>query len=100
MKFKMDLGGAGTKFQRKVWRALQRIPYGETRSYAWVAAAIGHPKALRAVGRACGANPLPLIIPCHRVVAANGALGGFSGGLAWKRRLLALEGHRQEPDTW
>lgn len=81
----------GTDFQRRVWRALRRIPYGETRSYAWVAAAVGRPKAVRAVGQACGANPLPLYFPCHRVVAANGGIGGFSGGLKWKRRLLELE---------
>ncbi len=81
---------AGTDFQRAVWRALTRIPLGETRTYSQIAVAIGRPRAVRAVGTACGANPIPLFIPCHRVVAANG-LGGFSGGLAWKRRLLAAE---------
>ncbi len=82
---------AGTPFQQAVWRALRRIPYGETRSYAWVARQIGRPRAVRAVGAACGANPIPVIIPCHRVVASDGSLGGFSGGLFWKKRLLALE---------
>lgn len=83
----------GTDFQKKVWRAIQKIPYGQTRSYAWIARQIGKPKAMRAVGQACGANPLPLIIPCHRVVASNGKIGGFTGGLFWKKRLLALESH-------
>jgi len=83
---------AGTAFQQAVWRMLQTIPYGETRSYAWVARQIGKPKATRAVGAACGANPVPIVVPCHRVVASDGSLGGFSGGLALKRRLLALEG--------
>ena len=84
----------GTEFQRKVWRVLATIPYGETRSYAWVARAIGQPRAARAVGAACGANPVPLIIPCHRVVASDGSLGGFNAGLKWKKRLLRLEGGR------
>ena len=88
---RLDLS-AGTPFQQKVWRALQTIPRGETRSYAWVAKAIGKPKAARAVGAACGANPVPIIVPCHRVVASDGSLGGFSGGLALKKRLLKLEG--------
>ena len=83
---------AGTAFQQVVWRMLQTIPYGETRSYAWVARQIGKPKATRAVGAACGANPVPIVVPCHRVVGSDGSLGGFSGGLALKRRLLALEG--------
>jgi len=83
---------AGTVFQQAVWRVLQIIPFGETRSYAWVARQIGKPKATRAVGGACGANPVPIVVPCHRVVASDGSLGGFSGGLALKRRLLALEG--------
>ena len=87
---------AGTDFQRRVWAALQRISFGETRSYSEVAAAIGSPKALRAVGSACGANPIPLLIPCHRVLASGGKLGGFSGGLSWKKRLLAAEGVLEE----
>lgn len=81
----------GTPFQRAVWRAISRIPYGETRSYGWIAKRIKRPKAVRAVGQACGANPVPLFIPCHRVIAADGSLGGFSSGPGWKRRLLALE---------
>ena len=83
---------AGTSFQQAVWRMLQTIPRGQTRSYAWVAQQIGKPKAVRAVGGACGANPVPIVVPCHRVVASDGSLGGFSGGLTLKRRLLALEG--------
>ena len=82
----------GTDFQREVWRALQQIPRDGTASYAAIARQIGRPKAVRAVGGACGANPLPVFIPCHRVLAANGRLGGFSSGLEWKRRLLAVEG--------
>jgi len=82
----------GTAFQRRVWRAALRIPYGRVRSYQWIAAKVGGTKFARAVGRALGANPLPLIVPCHRVVASDGTLGGFSGGLRVKRRLLALEG--------
>ena len=81
----------GTPFQQRVWQTLQKIPYGETRSYAWVAQQIGNPKAARAVGSACGKNPIPIFIPCHRVVATSGALGGFSCGLAWKKFLLKLE---------
>ncbi len=86
----LDLS-AGTEFQRSVWNALRQIPTGKTRSYADVARAIGRPRAVRAVGQACGANPIPVLIPCHRVLAAHGKLGGFSGGLDWKRRLLARE---------
>ncbi len=82
----------GTPFQRAVWRVLQTIPYGEVRTYQWVAKKIGRPKAVRAVGNACGANPLPVIIPCHRVIASDGSLGGFSGGLRRKKRLLKREG--------
>ena len=82
----------GTVFQKSVWRALQKISPGQTQSYGEIARAIGRPKAVRAVGGACGANPVPVLIPCHRVLAANGNLGGFSGGLNWKRALLAREG--------
>jgi O-6-methylguanine DNA methyltransferase len=82
----------GTDFQRSVWRALQDIPSGRTVSYAQVARAVGRPKALRAVGGACGANPIPVLIPCHRVLAQNRKIGGFSGGLDWKIRLLEAEG--------
>ncbi|MDB6110939.1 MAG: bifunctional transcriptional activator/DNA repair enzyme protein Ada [Pedosphaera sp.] len=83
---------AGTEFQQRVWNALRRITLGKTNSYAEMAASIGQPKATRAVGSACGANPIPVLIPCHRVLAANHRLGGFSGGLDWKRKLLAREG--------
>lgn len=83
---------AGTEFQRSVWEALRAIPPGRTRSYGELAAQVGRPGGARAVGQACGANPIPLLIPCHRVLAAQGRLGGFSGGLAWKRRLLEREG--------
>lgn len=83
---------AGTTFQQQVWTALRQIPSGETRTYTEVAAQIGRPKAVRAVGQACGANPIPVLIPCHRVRAAGGGLGGFSGGLEWKQLLLRREG--------
>ena len=79
-------------FRRKVWKVLKTIPYGRVRSYGWVARKIGTPLGARAVGGACGGNPLPLIIPCHRVVAGDGSLGGFSGGVMTKKRLLRLEG--------
>ena len=82
----------GTPFQRAVWRATQQIPRGETRSYGQVAETIGRPQASRAVGRALACNPLPLLVPCHRVVATNGSLCGFACGQRMKRRLLALEG--------
>lgn len=88
---------AGTAFQQRVWQALGRIPPGQYLTYSGLAAAIGRPKAVRAVGGACGANPIPVLIPCHRVLAAGGGLGGFSGGLDWKRRLLAREGVRVRP---
>lgn len=81
-----------TEFQRAVWGELRRIRPGRTRSYIEIAASLGKPKAARAVGNACGANPIPLLVPCHRVLAAGGHLGGFSGGLDWKRRLLEREG--------
>jgi methylated-DNA-[protein]-cysteine S-methyltransferase len=87
----LDLDGQPL-FRRKVWGVLRTIPYGRVRSYGWVARKIGTPLAARAVGGACGDNPIPLIVPCHRVVAGDGSLGGFSGGLATKKRLLRLEG--------
>ena len=87
----LDLS-SGTPFQRAVWRAMLTIPRGETRSYGWIARKIGRPRATRAVGAACGANPIPVIVPCHRVIAGDGSIGGFSSGLAWKRKLLRLEG--------
>lgn len=86
----LDLS-SGTPFQREVWTALGRIPCGETLSYGELAHAIGRPKAVRAVGGACGANPIPVLVPCHRVLAADGRLGGFTAGLDWKRRLLKAE---------
>ena len=86
----LDLGGQ-PRFRRRVLGVLQRIPYGRVRSYGWVARKLGKPSATRAVGGACGANPVPLLVPCHRVVASDGSLGGFSGGLTIKKRLLRLE---------
>jgi O-6-methylguanine DNA methyltransferase len=80
-----------TDFQKSVWRQMLKISTGKTKSYGEIAAAIGNPKAVRAVGGACGANPVPILVPCHRVLAANKKLGGFSGGLDWKRKLLAIE---------
>jgi len=87
---KLDLSPA-TPFQHTVWEITRLIPYGETRSYTWVAEQIGKPKALRAVGQALGKNPLSIIIPCHRVIASDGKLGGFGGGVGMKRYLLSLE---------
>lgn len=81
----------GTSFQRKVWDALLRIPFGETRTYAEIAEEVGSPKGSRAVGGACGANPLALVIPCHRVIASDGSLGGYGGGLGIKEALLVIE---------
>ncbi|WP_058303764.1 methylated-DNA--[protein]-cysteine S-methyltransferase [Gorillibacterium timonense] len=81
----------GTLFQQRVWDALCRIPYGETRSYSDIAAAIGKPSSVRAVGAAIGANPILITVPCHRVIGKNGALTGFRGGLDMKTRLLQLE---------
>ena len=86
----LDLHGA-TSFQRSVWEQTRLIPYGETRSYTWVAEQIRKPRALRAVGQSLGKNPLPIIIPCHRVVTASGKPGGYSGGPELKRYLLRLE---------
>lgn len=88
---KLDLS-SGTPFQQKVWRQIRKIPKGETRSYAWIAKMIGHPKAVRAVANACGANPFPVIIPCHRVVRSDGSIGGYSGPKHLKRKLLKKEG--------
>ena len=82
----------GTSFQRKVWRTLQRVPYGKLRSYQWIAVRVGGRHYARAVGNAVGANPLPIVVPCHRIVAHDASLGGFSGGLSMKRKLLSLEG--------
>ena len=90
-QFDLELDLRGTPFQREVWAALLKIPYGESCSYADVARSIGRPKALRAVGSANNANPIALIVPCHRVIAADGTLGGYGGGADLKRRLLAME---------
>jgi methylated-DNA-[protein]-cysteine S-methyltransferase len=87
----IPLDPRGTPFRRKVWTELRKIPHGKTMSYSDVARRIGSPRASRAVGSACGINPIPLFIPCHRVVAANGGLGGFGGGLKMKESLIAIE---------
>ena len=89
--FELPCALAGTEFQREVWHALIRIPYGTTCSYGDLARHIGRPKAVRAVGAANGANPIPIIVPCHRVIASDGSLHGFGGGLDIKQRLLDLE---------
>lgn len=81
----------GTYFEKRVWLSLKEIPYGETRPYKWLAERIGNPKAMRAVGRALSRNPLPIIMPCHRIIESDGSLGGYSGGIDIKRRLLDLE---------
>ncbi len=86
----MDLS-TGTKFQQQTWRALLRIPAGRTCGYGELARAVHRPKAARAIGSACGANPIPVLIPCHRVIGANGSLIGFSGGMHWKMKLLEIE---------
>jgi methylated-DNA-[protein]-cysteine S-methyltransferase len=90
--FDLPLAPAGTDFQRQVWQALATIPYGATISYAQLAARVGNPRAMRAVGAANGRNPLPIVLPCHRVIGADGSLTGFGGGLDTKRFLLELEG--------
>ncbi|MCA8955724.1 MAG: methylated-DNA--[protein]-cysteine S-methyltransferase [Planctomycetes bacterium] len=89
--FDLPLSAAGTVFQREVWDELQRIPYGETISYGELARRIGRPRAVRAVGQANRRNPIPIVVPCHRVLGADGTLTGFGGGLPIKRALLELE---------
>lgn len=89
--FDLPLAPKGTEFYRSVWRALEEIPYGETRSYRDIAQVVGRPKAVRAVGQANHNNPIPILIPCHRVVGADGRLTGYAGGLDLKERLLRLE---------
>jgi len=91
-RFELELAPVGTEFQHAVWRALARIPYGRTWSYGELARRIGRPRAVRAVGLANGANPLPIVLPCHRVIGADGSLTGYGGGLPAKRLLLELEG--------
>jgi len=93
-EFDLTLAPEGTPFQLEVWRALRRIPYGRTISYGELARRVGRPDASRAVGAANGRNPLPIVVPCHRVIGADGSLTGFGGGLPIKRALLELEGAR------
>jgi methylated-DNA-[protein]-cysteine S-methyltransferase len=90
--FQLPLDIAGTDFQKRVWGQVSAIPYGETRSYLQISTALGSPRAMRAVGAANGANPVPIVVPCHRVIGAHGKLVGYGGGLAMKKRLLELEG--------
>jgi methylated-DNA-[protein]-cysteine S-methyltransferase len=89
--FDIPLAPRGTEFQKKVWEALRTIPYGEVRSYRWLAETVGSPKGFRAVGHANGQNPISIVTPCHRVIHENGNLGGYSGGLEAKAILLELE---------
>lgn len=89
--FSVPIEPDGTAFQKTVWQALRKLPHGHTTSYGELASRVGNPQAARAIGGAVGANPLPIIIPCHRVLRAGNRLGGFSGGLAIKRQLLRLE---------
>jgi methylated-DNA-[protein]-cysteine S-methyltransferase len=90
--FNVKLAPEGTEFQRAAWKALTKIPFGQTRSYGEQAAAIGNPKAVRAIGAANGRNPITIVVPCHRVIGANGTLTGYAGGLDKKEFLLKLEG--------
>ena len=92
--FDVPLDLWGTPFQQEVWKALLQIPYGETRSYQDIAQSVGNPKAVRAVGGANGRNPVPVIVPCHRVIRSDGNLGGYGGGLDIKRDLLDLENRK------
>lgn len=91
-EFDLLLSPQGTPFELAVWEELKKIPFGETRSYGEIAAALGRPGSARAVGRANGANPIPIVVPCHRVIGADGSLTGFGGGLEAKSRLLEIEG--------
>ncbi len=91
-RFSIKLAAGGTEFQQQVWAALEDIPFGELRSYGDIAHQIGNRKAVRAVGAANGRNPIPIVVPCHRVIGSNGKLTGFAGGLPAKRTLLQLEG--------
>jgi methylated-DNA-[protein]-cysteine S-methyltransferase len=99
-EFDLPLAPRGTAFQRRVWRALLDIPYGETASYGEVAAAVGRPDAVRAVGATNGRNPIAVIVPCHRVIGADGTLVGYGGGLPRKRLLLELEAAHATPRLW
>ncbi|MSQ31681.1 MAG: methylated-DNA--[protein]-cysteine S-methyltransferase [Dehalococcoidia bacterium] len=91
----------GTQFQREVWKAAMEVPYGEQRSYSWIAGKICSPLAMRAVGHALGSNPIAVVVPCHRILRSDGGLGGYGGGLPMKRRLLKLEGmgNTSQPST-
>ena len=95
--FDLPLEPPGTEFQRRVWQRLMKIDYGTTTTYSALASELGNPKASRAVGLANGSNPIPIVIPCHRVIGANGALTGFGGGLPVKSALLELEQARRQP---
>lgn len=95
--FELTLAPEGTNFQKQVWQALLEIPCGETKSYGWIAKSINNEKAVRAVGTANGANPIALIVPCHRVIGSNGKLTGYTGGLALKAKLLMHEGAQFKP---
>ncbi|MBA6390306.1 methylated-DNA--[protein]-cysteine S-methyltransferase [Colwellia sp. BRX10-3] len=95
--FDLPLAPEGTNFQKKVWQALTEIPCGDTKSYGWIAKSINNEKAVRAVGTANGANPIALIVPCHRVIGSNGKLTGYAGGLALKAKLLMHEGAQFKP---
>jgi len=99
VEFNLPFDLRGTDFQRSVWAEISKIGYGKTVSYGSIAKAVGRPKASRAVGNAVGSNPIPLIIPCHRVIHSDGTLGGFGGGLPLKRRLLKLEKVSPLPQT-
>ncbi len=92
LEIEIPLDMKGTDFEKRVWKTLLKIPYGRTKSYGEIAREIDLPKGARAVGNACGKNPIPIIIPCHRVVAGNSGLGGYSGGIGIKKRLLRIEG--------
>jgi methylated-DNA-[protein]-cysteine S-methyltransferase len=96
-QFDLPLEPRGTQFQRKIWQALREIPFGQTRSYLDLARAAGSPGAARAVGAANGKNPLSIVVPCHRVIGADGRLNGFAGGVETKAKLLALEARALEP---
>lgn len=97
--FTQPIIATGTEFQTKVWQALRQIPYGQTISYQQIAQQIGKAKASRAVGMACGKNPIGIIVPCHRVIGSNGALTGYAGGLAYKRALLKLEQNKRDEEV-
>lgn len=97
--FELPLDLGGTEFQRAAWRAMTEIPFGETRTYGELAQVLGRPGAMRAVGAAAGANPVAIVVPCHRVLA-RGGIGGFSGGMRNKRALLLHEGHRVQGHLW